>query len=75
MEVRIGVQHAPREVVVNTDSTPDKLAALVAKAFADGGLLTLKDVRGRTVLVPTDRLAYVELGPESERRVGFATDE
>jgi Protein of unknown function (DUF3107) len=75
MEVRIGVQQAPKEVVVHTDSTPDKMAAAVAKAFADGGLLTLKDTRGRTVLVPADRLAYVELGPEAERRVGFATME
>ena len=45
------------------------------KAFAYGDLLTLKDVRCKTILVPTDRLAYVELGPSAERRVGFATEE
>ncbi len=75
MEIRIGVQQAVREVVINSDSTPDKVAAAIAKAFAAGELLTLSDVRGRTVLVPTDRLAYVEIGPASERKVGFATDE
>ena len=75
MEIRIGVQQAVREVVVNSDSTPDKVAASVAKAFAAGELLTLTDVRGRTVLVPSDRLAYVEIGPASERKVGFAADE
>ena len=75
MEIRIGVQQAVREVVISSDSTPDKVAAQVAKAFAGGELLTLTDVRGRTVLVPTDRLAYVEIGPASERKVGFAADE
>jgi len=75
MEVRIGVQQAAKEVVVTSDSTPEKVVAAVTKAFAAGELLTLKDVRGRTVLVPTDRLAYVEIGPASERRVGFAAED
>lgn len=75
MEVRIGVQHAAREVVVNSETTPDKVIAAVTKAFSAGELLTLKDARGRTVIIPTDRLAYVEVGPAEERRVGFATDD
>lgn len=74
MEVRIGVQHAAKEVVITSDSTPDKVVAAVSKAFVSGELLTLKDVRGRTVIVPTDRLAYVEVGPAEERRVGFAAE-
>ncbi|HEY3199721.1 MAG TPA: DUF3107 family protein, partial [Actinomycetes bacterium] len=27
--------------------------------------------RGRKVLIPADRLAYVEIGEQVERRVGF----
>lgn len=75
MEVRIGVQHATRDVVVNSDGTPEKLAATISKAYSAGELLSLKDSRGRTVLIPTDKLAYVEIGPIAERRVGFATEE
>lgn len=75
MEVRIGVQQAAKEVVLTMDSTPDRVADAVASAFADGGLLTLRDTRGRTVLLPVDRLAYVEIGPAEERRVGFAAAE
>lgn len=75
MEVRFGVQHANRDVVVNSDSTPEKLAATIAKAHAAGELLSLMDVRGRTVLIPTEKLAFVEIGPAAERRVGFAAEE
>lgn len=74
MEVRIGVQQAAREVVLTSDSTPDKVAAAVSKAYGAGELLTLKDTKGRTVLVPTDKLAYVEIGPAAERKVGFAAE-
>jgi hypothetical protein len=36
-------------------------------------VFTLTDERGRRVLVPADRLAYVEIGEQVERRVGFGT--
>lgn len=75
MEVRIGVQQTAKEVVLNSDSTAEQVVASVSKAIASGELLTLVDSRGRTVLVPPDRIAYVEVGPESERRVGFAATE
>jgi Protein of unknown function (DUF3107) len=36
------------------------------------GVLQLTDRRGRLVVVPVARIAYVEVGaPEQERRVGF----
>jgi hypothetical protein len=36
-----------------------------------GGLLILVDDHGRRIVVPSDRLAYVEIGEPVERRVGF----
>lgn len=35
------------------------------------GLLTLVDERGRRVVVPVDRIAYVEIAQADQRRVGF----
>jgi hypothetical protein len=35
------------------------------------GLLTLVDERGRRVVVPVDRIAYVEIAQPDQRRVGF----
>ncbi|WP_020580201.1 DUF3107 domain-containing protein [Actinopolymorpha alba] len=72
MEVKIGVQHAPREIVLECSDRPDDVEAAVSKALqSEDRLLTLADERGRRILVPVDRLAYIEIGPQAERRVGF----
>ncbi|KQV64853.1 ATP-binding protein [Nocardioides sp. Root122] len=71
MEVKIGVQNAQRELVLDTDSTPDDIEAKLAEALAGSGVLRLADVKGRTVIVPADKIAYVELGSPSASTVGF----
>ena len=74
MEVKIGVQHSPRELVIDSPRTQDEIAAEVSKAMSGGnkdGLLTLEDERGRRVVVPVDRIAYVEIAQPDQRRVGF----
>jgi hypothetical protein len=44
----------------------------VAKAIADpDGLLTLIDEKGRRVIVPSAKIAYVEIAEATQRRVGF----
>ena len=48
------------------------LPALEA-AVADEAVLTLTDDRGRKVLIPASRIAYLELGQEAARRVGFGS--
>jgi Protein of unknown function (DUF3107) len=73
VEVKIGVQHSPRELVIDSPKTPDEIAAEVSKAMTGSkdGLLTLEDERGRRIVVPTDRIAYVEIAEADTRRVGF----
>ncbi len=71
MEVKIGVQHAAREIVVESRESSDDVIKTVTKAYGDGGLLRLSDEKGRLVLVPVDKLAYVEIGEPEVRRVGF----
>lgn len=74
MEVKIGVQHSGRELALESSQTQDEVEAAVTKALADGdGVLALTDDKGRRVLVPSARLAYVEIDPTSSRRVGFVT--
>ena len=73
MEVKIGVQHANRELVLESSDSRDDVMAAVQKALDDGGLLELLDSKGRTVVVPSDRLAYVEIGEEGPRRAGFVS--
>ena len=72
MEVKIGVQYAPRELVIESPQTSDEVAKAVADALkADLGVLTLVDEKGRRVLVPADKIAYVEIAESEQRKVGF----
>lgn len=72
MEVKIGVQHAGRELVLESAQSPTEVERIVIDALAEpDGLLTLVDERGRRVLVPVERLAYVEIAESESRRVGF----
>jgi hypothetical protein len=72
VEVKIGVQFAPRELTLESAQSPDEIAKAVSDALkADLGVLTLVDEKGRRVLVPADKLAYVEIAETEQRRVGF----
>lgn len=71
MEVKIGVQQTAREIALESAQSPDEIAQAVSAALADGGVLSLEDDKGRRVLVPGDRIAYVEISPAASRRVGF----
>lgn len=72
MEVKIGVQNVSRELVLDSDQSGEDIEAAVAKAVAgDEGILSLTDTKGRKVLVPTGKLAYVELGSPTIGQVGF----
>ncbi|WP_030688593.1 DUF3107 domain-containing protein [Streptomyces globisporus] len=72
MEVKIGVQHAPREIVLESGQSAEEVERAVADALAGKAqLLSLSDEKGRKVLIPAERIAYVELGEPTVRRVGF----
>ncbi len=71
MEVKIGVLHAPRELIVEIDDSAEAVEKQVAEAVASGGVLTLVDGKGRRVVVPAERLAYVEIGGGVAGHVGF----
>lgn len=71
MEVKIGVQHAQRELVVDTNTSPDEIEAHLAEALAGSGAFRLTDTKGRSVIVPADKIAYLELGSSASGAVGF----
>jgi len=74
MEVRIGVTHSARELEVDLGDSTDGVALgeEIEAKLAAGGVLWLTDKKGRRVGVPTEKVAYVELGTaDDHRRVGF----
>ncbi len=72
MEIRIGIRNSARELSFESAQTVKEIEAAVAAALeAEANVLKLADDKGRIFVVPTDALAYVEIGAEETRRVGF----
>ncbi|MDR3107967.1 MAG: DUF3107 domain-containing protein [Bifidobacteriaceae bacterium] len=72
MEITIGMRQVPREITLNVDQKAEEVRDAIAAAIQGGQpLITLTDKQGRTVIIPTAGLAYVEVGPGQGRRVGF----
>jgi len=73
VEVKIGIRDVAREVVLESEQTPDAVAELVDSAITSQGMLRLTDDKGRLVMVPGPLIGYVEIGAPETRRVGFGT--
>ncbi len=71
MEVKIGVQNANRELTIDTTLDADGVEEAVAKALDKGGVLSLTDSKGRRLVVPGDKLAYVDISTSVTGTVGF----
>ena len=73
MEVKIGIQSVPRELVVETVGTAEEVERDLAWALAADGkaVLALTTQKGGRVLVPADKIAFIEFSTDQARRVGF----
>jgi hypothetical protein len=76
MDIRIGVTQSPREITLEVEddaATRKKIKAAVDTAISGAtDVLWLTDKKGREVVVPGAKIAYVEFGsPESDKRMGF----
>lgn len=52
MEIKIGVRHNTREIVVETSEAKEILTEKVTKAIEDGSILEIMDDKGNTTLIP-----------------------
>ena len=59
--------------MATTKLTPGDKAPAIKLLDQDGETVTLAKYKGRKVLVPVDKIAYVDLGQEHVRPVGFGT--
>ncbi|MFC4241871.1 DUF3107 domain-containing protein [Gryllotalpicola reticulitermitis] len=72
MEIRIGILNAPRELSFETDQPAPEVSETVNSAISNANpVLELIDNHGAKYLVPVASIAYVQLGAEETRRVGF----
>jgi hypothetical protein len=72
VEIRIGIVNTGRVLNFETSASADEVRTKVAAALEQSSThLDFADVKGNSYLVPTANLAYIELGTEESRRVGF----
>lgn len=72
MEIRIGIVNTGRELSFDTASTADEVRSEVTTALEQNAShVSFIDAKGSSYIVPTANLAYIELGTEESRRVGF----
>lgn len=73
MEVKIGIQSVTRELVVETGASAAEVERDLAAALAADGkaVFAMSTLKGGRVLVPADKIAFVEFSTDQARRVGF----
>jgi len=76
VEIKIGIQHTSRELSLESPQTAEEVQALISAALTEAlagkpGIVTLEDEKGRKIVVPADKIAYIEIGEPTGRRVGF----
>ena len=71
-EVKIGISDSPREIYIECSSSQSEVIAKVNDAIKTSSVLALSDAKGREILVPHNKISYVEVGESADRRVGFA---
>ena len=72
MDIRIGIADSPREINFESSQSSAEIEKIVATALdTDAKFVSLKDDKGKLYIVPTAALAYLEVGSEESRRIGF----
>jgi len=73
MKARIGVADSSKVIEIEVEDA-EKFRAQVEEAFAseETDVYWFTDVKNRSIGVPVNRIAFVEIDPDGPRKVGFA---
>lgn len=72
MEIRIGIANTGRELSFETSEAAADVKKAVATALdAAATHVSFTDSKGNSYIVPTSGIAYIEIGTEESRRIGF----
>ncbi len=71
VQVRITVANVNSDINFESSLSAADIQSAVKAALKSGDALTLEDIRGRVVMVPADKIGFVEIGEQTDRRVGF----
>jgi hypothetical protein len=74
VDIRIGISNSPREIAFESSQTLAQVEKVVSDALEAGSaFIKLADDKDKVYIVPTASLAYIEIGSEANRRIGFAS--
>ncbi len=71
VQVRITVANVTSDVNFESALSAEQIQSAVNAALKSGEALTLEDIRGRVIMVPADKIGFVDIGEQTDRRVGF----
>jgi hypothetical protein len=72
VDIRIGITNSPREISFESAQSAGEIEKVVAAALESSAkFFKLSDNKGSVYIVPIDAFAYIEIGSEASRRVGF----
>lgn len=72
VDIRIGIANTPRELSFESAQSAEEIEGIVTDALGSGSThFTLTDEKGTVYIVPLAAFTYIEVGPESSRRIGF----
>ena len=72
MEIRIGMINTSREIGLETSQSLAEVETLVANSLnGSSPVLKLSDDKGKVYLVSSANIAFVEVGSDQNRRIGF----
>jgi hypothetical protein len=72
-DVKIGISDSTHELNIECENSQSEVIAKVSEAIKSSSVLSLSDSKGREILVPFNKISYVEVGESADRRVGFAS--
>lgn len=72
MNITIGIRDCARDISIDLDMERDTFISHVNTAVQDLSVLDFTDSKGQQYLVPARSIAYIQIGEQVERRVGFA---
>ncbi|QLD10556.1 DUF3107 domain-containing protein [Microbacterium oleivorans] len=72
MEIRIGIANTGRELSLESNDPADAVRDKISEALTSGSaFVELTDAKGSAYIIPTAGIAFVEVGTDQTRRVGF----
>ncbi|MEY4902045.1 MAG: hypothetical protein RLZZ190_772 [Actinomycetota bacterium] len=71
VQVRISITNVNSDLNFESELGAAEIQSAVNAALKSGEALALEDIRGRVIMVPADKIGYVEIGEQTDRRVGF----